>query len=57
MFKLDLDKIKKLPNFDKATSHNMKEQYESDAQLEDHSVFEPIIPISERSKIDESRRN
>lgn len=50
MFKFDLDKIKKLPNFSKATSHKIKEQYEQDVQLEDHSVFEPIIPISEREQ-------
>lgn len=46
-FQFDLDKIKALSNFSKKDSKELREKYENDAKLEDHSLFEPFIPTKE----------
>lgn len=46
-FKLDLDKIKAMPDFSKEESIELRMQYEKDAAKEDHSIFFPVIPTKE----------
>lgn len=46
-FQFDLDKIKALSNFSKKDSKELRENYESDAKFENHSIFEPFIPAKE----------
>ena len=49
-FQFDLDKIRVLPKFSKATSRKMWKAYECDAKQEDHPLFTPVIPVKKASK-------
>ena len=43
-FKFDLEKIKALPDFSAEASKRLRNEYNKDAELEEHSLFTPTIP-------------